>query len=258
VKQLWRDLYKYRELIWALAIKDLTIRYKRSVLGFLWALLNPMLLMLVLTVVFSKIMPIALTHYPVFLLSTLVPWTFFAQSLTYGVESIVGNSDLIKKVAVPKFVFPIAAVLSNLVNLLLSLIPLALIVLVLRHPFHWTWIFLPIPILALAIFTLGFCLFFASANVFYRDIAHVVQIVIQLWFYVTPIIYTLDVFSPHYRWMFKLNPIIYVLNDFRMFVYYGQLPSLLSIAGSFLCAGIAFAIGFYVFRKHQAEFVFYV
>jgi ABC-type polysaccharide/polyol phosphate export permease len=258
MKQLAKDVYKYRELIWALAIKDLTIRYKRSVLGFLWALLNPMLLMIVLTVVFSKIMPIAIVHYPVFLLSTLVPWTFLAQSLTYAVESIVGNADLIKKVAVPKVVFPVAAVLSNLVNLLLSLIPLALIVLVLRHPFHWTWIFLPIPILALAIFTMGFSFFFASANVFYRDIAHVVQIVIQLWFYITPIIYTLDVFSPQYRWMFKLNPAIYVLNDFRMFVYYGQLPSLLSVAGSFLCAFVAFFIGYSVFQKHQAEFVFYV
>ncbi|MDQ2773894.1 MAG: ABC transporter permease [Acidobacteriota bacterium] len=258
MKQLVNDVYKYRELIWALAIKDLTIRYKRSVLGFLWALLNPMLLMIVLTVVFSKIMPIAIAHYPVFLLSTLVPWTFFAQSLTYAVESIVGNADLIKKVAVPKVVFPVAAVLSNLVNLLLSLIPLALIVLVLRHPFHWTWIFLPIPILALAIFTMGFSFFFASANVFYRDIAHVVQIVIQLWFYVTPIIYTLDVFSAQYRWMFKLNPVIYVLNDFRMFVYYGQMPSLLSVCGSFLCAFVAFFIGYSAFRKHQAEFVFYV
>lgn len=258
MKQLSRDLYKYRELIWALAIKDLTIRYKRSVLGFLWALLNPMLVMLVLTVVFSKIMVIAIPHYPVFLLSTLVPWTFFSQSLTYAVESIVGNGDLIKKVPVPKIVFPFAAVLSNLVNLMLSLIPLALIVLVLRHPFHWTWILLPIPMLGLSIFTLGFSLFFASANVFYRDIAHIVQIVIQLWFYVTPIIYTLDVFSAHYRWMFKLNPIIYVINDFRLFVYYGLLPTPWSVAAAFSTALIAFAIGFSTFRKHEAEFVFYV
>jgi ABC-type polysaccharide/polyol phosphate export permease len=258
MKQLCQDVYRYRELIWALAIKDLTVRYKRSALGFLWALLNPMLLMFVLTLVFSKIMVLALEHYPVFLLSTLVPWTFFAQSLTYAVESIVGNADLIKKVSVPKAVFPVAAVLSNLVNLMLSLIPLALIVIVMRHPFHWTWILLPIPILALAIFTMGFSFFFASANVFYRDVAHIVQIVIQLWFYVTPIIYTLDFFSPRYRWMFKLNPIIYVLNDFRLFVYYGLLPTLLSVAGAFACAFAAFAIGFSAFRRHESEFVFYV
>jgi ABC-type polysaccharide/polyol phosphate export permease len=133
--ELLRDTFRYRELIWSLAVKDLTIRYKRSILGFLWALLNPMLLMLVLTVVFSKIMVAQQPHYPVFLLSMLLPWTFFSQSLGYAAESIVGNGDLIKKVRVAKLVFPVAAVVSNMINLLLSLIPLILIVLATRHPF---------------------------------------------------------------------------------------------------------------------------
>ena len=126
--ELVRDTYRYRELIWALALKELKIRYKRSVLGFMWALLNPALLMLVLTLVFSKIMRFAIPHYAIFLLSVLLPWTFFSQSLSYAVESIVSNGDLIKKVSVPKLVFPMAAVVSNLINLFLSLIPLALLV----------------------------------------------------------------------------------------------------------------------------------
>ncbi|MBV9264916.1 MAG: ABC transporter permease [Acidobacteriaceae bacterium] len=255
---LLRDSFKYRELIWALAMKELTVRYKRSVLGFLWALLNPALFMLVLTVVFSTVMPIAIPHYAVFLLSTLVPWTFFSQGATYAVESIVMNSDLIKKVAVPKVVFPVAAVVSNLINFALSLIPLLLIVLIMRHPFYWTWILLPISVIALSIFTLGFGLFFATANVYYRDVSHIVQILMNLWFYVTPIIYKVDAFPPKFRWIFRLNPILYVLNDFRMFVYYGQVPTALSILGSFVCAGGALVIGYWFFRKHQSEFVFYV
>ena len=258
MKELVRNIYKYRELIWALALKELTVRYKRSILGFLWALLNPALFMLVLTLVFAVILPQAIYHYAIFLLSTLVPWTFFSQSASYGVESIVLNADLIKKVSVPKIVFPLAAVTSNLINFFLSLIPLAIIVLAMRHPFYWMWVLLPIPILALTIFSLGFSLFFATVNVYYRDISHIVQIVLNLWFYVTPIIYKIDSFPPKYRWIFRFNPIIYVLNDFRMFVYWGQIPTRWSIFGSFLCAGIAFAIGYSVFRKQERDFVFYL
>ncbi len=257
IELLW-SLQKYRELIWALALKELTIRYKRSVLGFLWALLNPMLLMIVMSVVFSTLMAGAIAHYAVFILSALVPWMFFSQSLTYAVDSIVGNADLIRKVAVPKIVFPVAAVLSNVINLLLSLIPLALIVLILGHPFYWTWILLPVYIVALAIFTLGCSLFFATANVYYRDVSHIVQIVMNIWFYLTPIIYTVEQFPARFRWIFKLNPIIFVLNDFRLSVYWGLLPTPYSVFAAFLCAGLAFYVGYTVFKKHQAEFVFYV
>src|SRR4029077_7243381 len=139
------------QLIWALALKELKLRYKRSLLGFLWALLNPMLLMIVLATVFSTVMPINVPHYAIFLLSVLLPWTFFAQSLSYAVESIVGNGELIKKVKVPMLVFPVAAVVSNVINLLLSLIPLAILVPLMGHRFYWTWLYLPVPMLALII-----------------------------------------------------------------------------------------------------------
>jgi ABC-type polysaccharide/polyol phosphate export permease len=256
--ELIRDSLRYRELIWALALKDLKVRYKRSVLGFLWALLNPALLMIVLALVFSTIMRMNIQHYAIFLLSVLLPWTFFSQSLAYAVESIVGNGDLIKKVAVPKLVFPVAVVISNLINLLLSIIPLALIILAMRHPFHWTWVYLPVPLLILAIFTLGATFLFATANVYYRDVTHIVQILLQVLFYVTPIIYSADMFPAKYRWAFHLNPLNYLFNGFRLAVYNGQLPRIQSIAASLTCALVALVIGFAIFRKHQSEFVFYV
>lgn len=239
-------------------MKEIKLRYKRSVLGFLWALLNPALMMLVLTLVFSTIMRFAIPHYAIFLLSVLLPWTFFSQCISYAADSIVGNGDLIKKVAVPKLVFPLAAIVSNIINLLLSLIPLAILVLAMRHHFYWTWIFLPVPMLALIIFTMGLTFFFAAANVYYRDVAHIVQVILSAWFYFTPIIYALDFIPEHYRWLFKLNPIIYVINGFRLSVYYGQLPKLPSIAASFITAFISLFIGFTVFRKLQDNFVFYV
>ncbi|MDR3748766.1 MAG: ABC transporter permease [Acidobacteriota bacterium] len=256
--ELVRETYRYRELIWALALKELKIRYKRSVLGFLWALLNPAFTMLVLTLVFSTLMRFPIPHYAIFLLSVLLPWTFFSQSLSYAVESIVTNGDLIKKVAVPKVVFPMAAIVSNIINLLLSLIPLALLVPLMRHPFYWTWLYLPVPLLALIIFTLGMTFFFAAANVYYRDVSHILQVVLSAWFYVTPIIYSLDFIPQKHQWIFKLNPIIYVINGFRLAVYYGKLPKAPSIIASFVCAFISLLIGYAIFRKYQDDFVFYV
>jgi ABC-type polysaccharide/polyol phosphate export permease len=256
--ELFRDTYRYRELIWALALKELKIRYKRSVLGFLWALLNPMLTALVLTVVFSRLLISQQKDFSVFVLCMLLPWTFFTQSLSYATESIVGNGDLIKKVRVAKLVFPVAAVVSNMINLLLSFIPWVVIVLGTRHPFYWTWLYLPVPIVALTVLTLGATFFFAAVNVYYRDVAHILQIVIQVWFYLTPIIYPLSAIPAKYQIFFKLNPIIYVLNGFRLGVYYGMLPTASSIVASFVCAFAALFIGFWVFRRYQDEFVFYV
>ncbi len=256
--ELVSGAFRYRELIWALAMKELTIRYKRSALGFLWALLNPLLLMLVYTLVFSTIMAMRIEHFAVFLLSVLIPWTFFAQSMSYAAESIVGNGDLIKKVRVPRSVFPIAAVVSNIINFLLSLIPLALIVLLLHHPFHLTWLFLPVPLLALTISTVGATFFFATANVFYRDVSHILQILLQIWFYVTPVLYRIDFFPERYRWLFKLNPLIYVMNDFRMSIYVGRLPEFQSVLASFVCAFVALYVGLAVFKRYESQFVYYV
>ncbi len=256
--ELFTDMVRYRQLIWALALKELKIRYKRSVLGFLWALLNPLLLMVVLSVVFSTIMAATIPHFAIFLLSVLLPWTFFSQSLSYAAESIVGNGDLIKKVRVAKLVFPVAAVVSNMINFLLSLIPLVLIVIAMRHPFHLTWFYLPVPLLALTLFTLGATFFFAAANVYYRDVAHILQVLLNVLFYVTPIIYSIDLIPAKDRWLLKLNPLQYMLNGFRLSVYYGLMPSANSVIACFVCAFGMLAFGFWIFRKHQDEFVFYV
>ena len=254
---LFQETYRYRELIWALAMKELKIRYKRSFLGFLWALLNPLLQMVVLSLVFSTVMRIPIPHYAVFLISVLIPWTFFSQSLLYAADSIVNNSDLIKKVKVPKVIFPVAALTSNMINFLLSLIPLFLIVVVLGNPVYATWLYLPVPLLSLTLLTLGASFFVAALNVYYRDVAHILTIVLQLWFYLTPIIYPIETFGK-YRWVLKLNPVMYSLNGFRMGVYAGGLPSASSILASFACGLIALVIGYSIFRKNQDQFVYYV
>lgn len=257
--ELVRETYRYRELIWALAAKELSIRYKRSTLGFLWALLNPALLMLILTLVFSTISRnLGIHHYPVFLMSTLLPWTFFSQTLSYSVESIVSNGSLLKKVRLPKLVFPVAALVSNVINFLLSLIPLLVLIAALRFPLHWTWIYLPVPMIGLVMFTLGVGFLVATLNVFYRDVAHIIQVVLSAWFYFTPILFSLDFVAPSYRWILRLNPMLYVLNGFRLAIYYGMVPSIASLAMSLACGFFALLIGLRVFRRYESSLVFYV
>jgi ABC-type polysaccharide/polyol phosphate export permease len=258
MEQLLSEIRRNRELIWALAQKELQVRYKRSALGFLWALLHPMLMMIILTLVFSTVMRIPVSQYAVFLLSTLLPWTFFSQSLAYSVESIVGNGDLLKKVYVAKSVFPAAAVLSNVINFAFSLVPFAVLLLVLRFPFRWTWLYLPVPFVALVLFALGCSFFFAMANVFFRDVAHIVQIILSAWFYFSPIIYSLDFVPGRYHFFFRLNPMLYILNGFRLAIYYGQLPTQQSVAMSLGCGMIALFIGYYLFHRYQRSFVFYL
>jgi len=255
---LFQEIRKNRELIWALALKELRVRYKRSALGFIWALLNPLMMMVILTIVFSTITRIAVDYYPVFLISALLPWTFFSQTLSYSVESIVINAELLKKIRVAKSVFPLAALIANVINFMLSLVPLLLILAVLRFPFHWTWIYLPVPLLGLFLFTAGCAFFFAAANVFFGDVSHILQIILTAWFYLSPVLYSPDFLSPKYKLLFRFNPMMYILNGFRMAIYYGQLPTMQNIAASLLLGTVTFVAGYWVFRRLERSFVFYV
>ena len=215
--------------------------------------------MLILTLVFSTISRnLGIHHYSVFLMSTLLPWTFFSQTLSYSVDSIVSNGSLLKKVRLPKLVFPVAALVSNVINFLLSLIPLLLLIAALRFPLHWTWIYLPVPMIGLVMFTLGVGFLVATLNVFYRDVAHIIQVVLSAWFYFTPILFSLDFVAPSYRWILRLNPMLYVLNGFRLAIYYGMLPSIASLAISLACGFFALLIGLWVFRRYESSLVFYV
>jgi len=256
--QLFREIHENRELIWALALKELRVRYKRSALGFIWALLNPLMMMVILTIVFSTITRIAVDYYPVFLISTLLPWTFFSQALSYSVESIVMNAELLKKIRVAKSVFPLAALIANVINFLLSLAPLVLILAVLRFPFHWTWIYLPVPLLGLFLFTAGCAFFFAAANVFFRDVSHIVQIVLSGWFYLSPVLYSIDFLPAKYKLLLRFNPMLYILNGFRMAIYYGQLPTMQNIGASLALGTITLILGYSVFRRVERSFVVYV
>jgi ABC-type polysaccharide/polyol phosphate export permease len=260
--EIFRLTYRHRALIWLLAVKELKIRYNRSALGFLWALFHPLLMAVVLTIVFSSLLRIDIQHYPVFLLSTLFPWTFFSQSLHYATQSIVSNGSLLKKVYVPKMVFPLASILANLVNFVLSLAPLALVLVLLRFPFHWTWGYLPVPILSLVVFATGCGLILATANVFYRDVSQILQILLAAWFYASPIIYDLHFVSPGVQAVLRLNPLADILGAFRLSIYgtveQGLLPSAESMLVSLAVPVLTLLVGCAIFRKYEDSLVYYV
>jgi ABC-2 type transport system permease protein len=256
--QLLREITHNHELIWALAMKELRVRYKRSILGFFWALLNPLMMMVILTLVFSRILRFQVEHYEVFIISALLPWVFFSQSIGYSMESIVSNGELLKKVKIAKSVFPVAAVLSNIINFLLSLLPLALILLIVRFPFHWTWFYLPVPLIALVLFTQGCGFFFAAANVFFRDVSHIVQIILSGWFYLSPVMYSLDFLPQEYHTFFRLNPMLYLLNQFRLAIYYGELPAMKAVLLCLAIGLVTLILGYAYFRRSEDALVYYV
>lgn len=256
--ELFRDIYRHRELIWILALKELKVRYKRSTLGFLWALLHPLLMTLVYVIIFSYILRFGIEKYPIFLLSAMFPWTFFQQSLTYAVVSIVSNGPLLKKVYVPKVVFPLASVLANLMNFLLSLIPLALILWALDFPFYLTWFYLPVPLLGLLLFTLGCGFIVATINVFFRDMWHILEIALRAYFFFCPVIYDLIHVDPRFHLLFRWNPLLYTLNGFRLAIYHGKLPSVESAFTSIGSGLVVLIVGYALFRRYQNSFPLYV
>ena len=258
------ELFHFRQLIGLLVVRELKVRYKRSVLGLVWTMLNPLLLMVVYTVVFTTIMPTAMPDFSIFLLSGLLPWLFLSTALLQGMNSVLGNQDLIKKIRLPQAVFPLSVVGSNLVNFSLSLLPLFLVMLVLGHPLKPALLFLPVAALVLTVFAAGVTLFFASATVFFRDVRHLTEVLLQILFYLSPVLYDAGQidrvaskawWAPLFRGVLQINPLTYLLPLVRDPVYRGELPPLETIGLAALCAATTLALGYAVFRRLEPRHI---
>lgn len=249
------EIYKYRHLLTSLISSELKLRYRRSTLGFLWTLLNPLLMMTVLTVVFSSVMRFNTRDYALLLLSGLLPWTFISQSVAGSLMSIVGKGNLIKKVYIPKSIIPLATVLANLVNFVLSLVPLLAIGAFLGHGFSPALVFLPISVCIVGLFACGLALLFSCLNVFFRDFTHMTEVLLQALFYASPIIYTRDMIPEKYAPLFVWNPIVYIIECFRAPIYKGELPSMDAIAVATTGAFAVCALGLVVFLANEERFV---
>lgn len=253
------DLWRFRELIALLVQRDLKVRYKRSVLGMGWTLLNPLLQMVVYTLVFSTIMKVGVPRFPVFLLSGLLPWTLVSVSITGSAHCLLNNQGLIRKVAVPQIVYPLAVVASKLVDLALSLLPFALLAVAMGRPPTLAWLYV-LPALVLAtVFSCGLALLFSSLTVFYRDMRHLIDILIQVWFYVTPVLYPQEFLEKlPYPWMRGLllaNPATPIIRCFQLPLYEGRAPTAAVLGGAALSAGLVLALGLAYFLSHEDEHI---
>jgi ABC-type polysaccharide/polyol phosphate export permease len=246
---------RYRELIRNLVIKDLKLKYRDSVLGFLWSLANPLLLILVYSFVFGHMLRGGPVNFAYFLMIGILPWNFFAQSLMMSTGSIVDNGGLIRKVALPMEVFPIATVLFNLAQFMFALIvffPMAL--LFFEAPVGLAWINF-VPILALQIlFTLGLSFIVSTATVFYRDIRHFTEILLMLLFWLTPIIYDVESAPAALKTVLYMNPLTYFILAYQDALYRNSFSSLERLAVIVVIAFLSLAVGYRIFTICKARF----
>jgi ABC-type polysaccharide/polyol phosphate export permease len=255
----WAGVWRYRELVSLLVARDLKVRYKRSVLGMFWTLLNPLLQMSVYAVVFSVIVRVGVPDFPLFLLAGLLPWQLLAVSGTTAANALLANQGLIRKVAVPQAVYPLALVGSKLVDLVLSLVPLAVLATAFGRPPGPAWLLLVPGIAVAAAFATGLSLLIASAAVFFRDVRHLVEILFQVWFYVTPILWPpayLDRLPyPALRALFAANPAAPIVGWFHAVVHDGRAPSAGEAAAAIAAAAVSLALGSFVFRTLEDRHV---
>lgn len=253
-----RQVWARRELIGLLVARDLKVRYKRSVLGFIWALLSPLFTILIFSIVFSRLFSKYYEDYKLYMISGVLFWNFFSLSTTQGLNSVVGNGSIIRKIAVPKIVFPASVVASNFVNLLLSLIPLALFVLFAgaRITIHLLWLPLVMPLLFA--FALGVVLILSTINVFLRDVRNIWEAILLIWFFLTPVFYPRAVVPDKYSVVLRFNPMLSIIEVCRLPIYLGITPPLNLYLKSALATLAVLAIGVWVFRRYEDRFVYYV
>ena len=248
-----RSVFQYRDLIYQLVRRDIVARYKRSVLGIAWTMLQPLGMMVVISIVFSQLFH-RIGGYPVYVLSGLISWNFFSQTTNATIHQMVWGGPLLRKIYMPQTSFALSAVGTGLVNISLSIIPLILIMFFVGVPVRWTLLFLPISMFLLAAFALGIGLWISTLAVFFPDISEMFQIVLIGWMYLTPIIYPFDIISERLQIWFKLNPMYHFVQIFRLPVYEGRLPSLLMLTTGIGIALITLISGWIVFSHKADEF----
>ena len=250
------ELFKYRELIKHLTLREIRVRYKQSFLGFFWIILNPFFQMVIMSFVFSQIIR---THnlgipYPLFLYAGLLPWVFFSGSLTTAMGVLVEDSALIKKIYFPREVLILSTLLAKTFDFVLSLVIFFILLIVFGvHLSPYSLLFILIFCIQF-IFTFGLALILSAVNLFYRDVKYLFNLVLTLWFYITPVIYAVDLFPKKYQFIFKLNPMSVFINAYRQVLFGDKLPNLSSLSIGILVSVLIFIVGYLFFKKVEGVF----
>ena len=252
------NLWHRRELLWNMTVRHLRGQYKQSILGYAWALVMPLSQMVTLAFVFATLLKLdsgdPKIPFPLFLFVGLLAWNFFSTALASATDSVVGASSLVTKVYFPREILPAAAILTKVVDLFFASIILVAMMLYYGHAPTWTALWIPALFLIQFVFTLGLSLPLAALNLFFHDVRYLVGVVLNLWFYMTPIIYSIDRIPEKYRFMFNLNPIALFINAYRRVLLQDTNPGIEKVALGLAISLVTFLIGYFIFKKMEPGF----
>lgn len=259
LRQYLHEFWKYRDLLKLLVIKNVKLKYRRSWLGYVWSILSPLMVMLVMTVVFSSMFRRNIENFPVYLFCGQLLFNFMSSSTTQSITSITGNASLLKKTYVPKYLFTVAKVTSCLIDLLFSFGALVIVIICTRAKISWYAILFPFVILQLYVFCIGLGLFLAQISVFFKDTQFIYRAVITAWTYLSAIFYPLEALSDELVWFIKhFNPMYFYIGQFRDLVYYGRMPGHMIIAAGCCTAVAMLLIGIWSFLRSKDRFILYI
>lgn len=252
---VFKELYQYRELLKTNVKKEIRGKYKASFLGVLWSFINPLLQVLVYAIVFPFIMKVKTENYLIFLICGIIPWTWFVTSLSQGSAVFVNNSNIIKKVYFPRAILPISVVTAGLINFLISSIIIVLFVLLGGVGISYHLLYLPFVALIQYIFTLALVFLVSSVNVYIRDTEYIVNFIINMLFYATPVLYSYELFKgSNLLWLFKLNPLAHIINAYRDIFYVHTTPNLVNLFLVLIFSLIFLFLFYLVFKKLEKGF----
>lgn len=258
MKKYIDNFLKFQPLLLELVSRDIKTKYRRSILGVFWTLLNPLLMMIVLSVVFSNLFRFQIENFPLYLLSGQIIFNFFSESTQSGMQAIINSASLIKKVYIPKYLFVFAKILSSTINIFASFCALIFVMIFTRAELHYTVILVIFPLALIIIFSTGVALILAAFAVKFRDIVHLYSVFLTAFMYLTPIIYPISILSGFIRKIVMINPLTNILEIFRGLVIYNTLPSLQVIMLAVIPCAIILILGMYVFYKNQDNFIMYI
>lgn len=250
------EIYKYKEVLKRLVTQQLILRYRRTALGYLWTLINPLLMMSVMALVFSSLYKTDLKEFAIFLFAGMIPWNFFSAAITQSGSSFINNEGLIKKIYLPKIIFPLGVLIALLVDSLLSFLALFIIIIILGGSIGWPVVFVPVAFLLLFMFSFGVGLAVSVVTVFFRDLQHIIVIALQGLFFLTPILYKNNSLSGKIKFLVDLNPLVPFIDLFRAPLYLDRCPDLYVVGQALGISVVAIVIGLVGFLRHEKNIIF--
>lgn len=263
IKGFVSDFKAFTPLLINLTSRDFKVKYRRSLLGVMWSVLNPLFTMLVITQVFGLLLKIQIENFATYYIVGWAIWNFFSEATSMSMGSVIGGASLIKKVYIPKYIFPLEKCIFSLINLLLTLIAVIAVMLIQGVYPTWTMILAPLPILYCFIFSIGFSLILSALTVYFRDIQHLYGVLLTVWMYLTPIIYPMELIEQNdntgiIKTIILCNPLYYFVDYFRDVMMYNTVPGLTENLICISSALGALLIGSFVFAKAQKKFILYI